>query len=59
MGTRNQIVACDKGDCAMHFATRKDISRQEHIESGEELDMTPFQAIRITSAPMVCPAMGY
>ena len=60
-GTREQIVACVIGNCARHFATSKEMRRHlrnDHSESGEGLDMSPFQANEPTRAPMVCPATG-
>ena len=32
--------------------------RNDHSESGERSDMTPFQANKPTNVPMVCPATG-
>ena len=61
VGTREQIVACEIGNCARHFATIKEMRRHlrnDRSESGEGLDMTPFQANIPTNAPMVCPATG-
>ena len=62
VGTREQIVACEIGNCARHFATIKEMRRHlrnDHSESGEGFDMTPFQANKPTNAPMVCPATGF
>ena len=59
VGTREQIVACEIGNCARHCATIKEMRRHlrnDHSESGEGLDMTPFQANKPTNASMVCPA---
>ena len=61
MGTREQTVASEIGNCARHFAKIKEMRRHlrnDHSESGERLDMTPFQANKPTNAPMVCPATG-
>ena len=38
---RNQTVACEKENCAKHFATRKEMLkhlRKDHSESDEGLD---------------------
>ena len=61
VGTREQIAAYEIGNCARHFATKKEMRRHlrnDHSESGERLDMTPFQANKPTNVPMVCPATG-
>ena len=61
VGAREQIVACEIGNCARHFATLKEMRRHlrnDRSESSEGLDMTPFQANKPTNAPMVCPATG-
>ena len=46
---------------ARHFALRKEMLRHlrnDHSESGDGLDVTPFQPSKPTTVTMVCPATG-
>ena len=61
VGTSDQTVACETKNCARHFATRKKMLkhlRNDHSQSDKGLYMTPFQASKPKSVPMVCPATG-
>ena len=46
-------------NCARHSVTRKDMLRHlknDHLENGDGLTITPFQANEPTIGPMVWPA---
>ena len=61
VGTTEQIIVCERGNRARHFATVKEMRRHlrnDHSEIGDGLDMSPFQATKPKGVPMVCPAMG-
>ena len=55
LGTRNQIVARDKGNCTRHSATRSEIIRHlrdDHIENGNGLDLTLLQSMKPSFVPV-------